>query len=142
MSCMRMVKRAVKRFAEYLPLSVAELMWRVVIARWETDSTRTARELYHKLGSPDRVMAGPFAGNFYIQCGGGGAWLPRLLGTYEKELWPVIESICKSPFSHIVDIGSAEGITPWGWRGDAITRRLCVSNRIRYVVTGSEDCQE
>src|SRR5262245_56331762 len=37
------------------------------------------------------------------------ALFPKLLGTYERELHPVLERICKEPYEGIVNIGCAEG---------------------------------
>jgi hypothetical protein len=35
--------------------------------------------------------------------------LPKLLGTYERELWPAIEAICGAGCERVVDVGAAEG---------------------------------
>src|SRR5262249_14226318 len=37
------------------------------------------------------------------------AYLPKLLGTYERELVPIIEQACRCRPSLIIDIGAAEG---------------------------------
>ena len=37
------------------------------------------------------------------------ALFPKLLGTYERELHPVLERICREPYKGIVNIGCAEG---------------------------------
>lgn len=39
----------------------------------------------------------------------GSALFPKLLGSYERELHPVIEEICREGYSEIVDVGCAEG---------------------------------
>jgi hypothetical protein len=56
-----------------------------------------------------RVMAGPFTGTCYVTQSIGSAYAPKLLGTYEKELQPVVERLCRCSFDLIVDVGAAEG---------------------------------
>jgi hypothetical protein len=55
------------------------------------------------------VLAGPFEGLKYPERAAGSAWAPKLLGTYELELAPVIEEIVSRGYSSVVDIGAAEG---------------------------------
>jgi hypothetical protein len=45
----------------------------------------------------------------YVALAYGSEVLPKLVGTYESELIPVIEVICRSGCDRIVDIGAAEG---------------------------------
>ena len=61
--------------------------------------------------SPDlTVKHGPFKGMMYPKKKAvGSALVPKLLGSYERELHPVIEKICSNEYSEIVDIGCAEG---------------------------------
>lgn len=55
------------------------------------------------------VAAGPFAGMHYpVQASEGGR-APRLLGSYEASLHPVIESVIARNYAQILDIGAAEG---------------------------------
>jgi hypothetical protein len=57
-----------------------------------------------------RVATGPFAGMKYVKNSRGSAYLPKLLGTYEKELWPTWELIAKACRNGtLINIGSAEG---------------------------------
>ena len=60
-------------------------------------------------GSGDRVAKGPFAGMRYIAGAVGSAYVPKLLGIYERELNPRIEQACALGFPLIIDIGAAEG---------------------------------
>lgn len=55
-----------------------------------------------------KVLAGPFAGlNFVaIQPGGGG---PHLLGTFERELSPIVEEILNANYEHLVNVGAGGG---------------------------------
>jgi hypothetical protein len=56
-----------------------------------------------------RVRAGSFAGLRYVSNSVGSAYLPKLLGIYERELSAQVESICAGKSGLIVDIGAAEG---------------------------------
>src|SRR5947209_6694984 len=55
------------------------------------------------------VNDGPFAGTRYIHGAVGSAYVPKLLGIYERELNARIEHACALKFPLIVDIGAAEG---------------------------------
>lgn len=55
------------------------------------------------------VKTGPFAGMKYISYSIGSAYIPKLLGIYERELDKVIDKVCMSQPSLIVDVGAAEG---------------------------------
>lgn len=89
-------------------------------ARWQrekleigTESERSERFINSAIISisPDcTVMHGPFKGMKYPQKKAvGSALVPKLLGSYEKEIQPIIERICTNRYSEIVDIGCAEG---------------------------------
>lgn len=56
-----------------------------------------------------KVRGGPFAGMRYVDESVGSAYLPKLLGIYERELNGCIEQACALSFPLIVDIGAAEG---------------------------------
>ncbi|MBU4348149.1 hypothetical protein KJ671_01415 [Patescibacteria group bacterium] len=55
------------------------------------------------------VASGPFSGMKYVSSSTGSRLLPKILGTYELELHPMVEEICKRSFDVIVDVGAAEG---------------------------------
>lgn len=56
------------------------------------------------------VMNGVFAGMKYPGIASvGSAIFPKLLGSYEKEIEPLLERICDTGYSEVVDIGCAEG---------------------------------
>ena len=57
----------------------------------------------------DTVRRGPFAGMRYIDRSIGSAHLPKLLGTYERELVEIIELVCAGFPELIIDLGAAEG---------------------------------
>lgn len=56
-----------------------------------------------------RVRSGPFLGIKYVDDSVGSAYIPKLLGIYERELGPAVEQACGIGFSLIVDVGAAEG---------------------------------
>jgi precorrin-6B methylase 2 len=60
---------------------------------------------------PDLVVKhGPFRGLKYAGAiSFGSALFPKLLGSYEHELKPILEEICEKPYSTIIDVGCAEG---------------------------------
>jgi predicted O-methyltransferase YrrM len=56
-----------------------------------------------------QVRQGPFAAMHYVRDSIGSAYLPKLLGIYERELSQYIEAICAQRPSLIVDLGAGEG---------------------------------
>jgi hypothetical protein len=60
---------------------------------------------------PDMTIRnGVFAGMKYPQMKSAGSTMfPKLIGSYERELEPVLERICSQRYTEIVDIGCAEG---------------------------------
>jgi hypothetical protein len=56
------------------------------------------------------VKHGPFKGMRYPRAESvGSSILPKLLGSYEHEIAPLIEQLCCKQFTEVVDIGCAEG---------------------------------
>ena len=55
------------------------------------------------------VASGPFRGMKYVASGVGSVYYPKLLGVYERELHPTIETIQNLRPDRIIDIGAAEG---------------------------------
>lgn len=55
------------------------------------------------------VRQGPFAGMRYIQDSQGSAYIPKLLGIYERELTPQVEALITRAPDLVVDVGAAEG---------------------------------
>lgn len=56
-----------------------------------------------------QVTGGPFVGMKYIETSTGSAYLPKLLGMYERELNPCVEALCARRLALVVDVGAAEG---------------------------------
>lgn len=55
------------------------------------------------------VQSGSFAGMAFLDRVSEGAYIPKLLGSYEAELHDVIERICTRGYETVVNIGCAEG---------------------------------
>ena len=56
-----------------------------------------------------RVIAGPFAGMEFHHAATGMTYYPKILGTYELELQPVIEEIARTPFTRVINAGAGDG---------------------------------
>lgn len=56
-----------------------------------------------------RVMSGPFSGMRYVDQSRGSALAPKLIGSYEEELHPVLAHVLARAYGQVVDIGCAEG---------------------------------
>jgi hypothetical protein len=70
---------------------------------------RMQRRILARLETPGLIARGPFQGMRYIPQAFCSEVLPKIVGTYESELIPAIETICESGCDRIVDIGAAEG---------------------------------
>jgi hypothetical protein len=57
------------------------------------------------------VRAGPFQGMQYPQLGhsAGSHFYPKILGTYEQEVYPYLEDALRAGIAEVVDVGCAEG---------------------------------
>jgi hypothetical protein len=55
------------------------------------------------------VASGPFKGMRYVKTATCGAYIPRLLGIYERELASIVEEICIMKPSVVVVVGAGEG---------------------------------
>jgi hypothetical protein len=55
------------------------------------------------------VQSGPFAGMRLLGRVSEGAYIPKLLGSYEAELHPFIEEVANAGYDAIINIGCAEG---------------------------------
>ena len=75
-----------------------------------TEHTIDVRGELARISPQLTVLHGPFQGMRYPKVQAiGSAIGPKLIGSYERELAPVIEAICARDYSEIVDIGCAEG---------------------------------
>lgn len=73
------------------------------------------------------VREGPFSGMRYIQVSQGSAYIPKLLGIYERELNLQIEAIIDREPRRVVDVGAAEGYYAVG-----LARRLPETHVIAF----------
>ncbi len=78
--------------------------------RERCERDETVRNLAQQIFPDLTVAGGPFRGMRYPSPQAlGYALLPKLLGSYESELHPVLEGMLANDYSVIVDIGCAEG---------------------------------
>lgn len=56
-----------------------------------------------------RVLAGPFEGMNYVTESHGAAYIPKIVGCYERELYDVVEEVIAGGHDLMVDVGAAEG---------------------------------
>jgi len=77
-----------------------------VPTRWRR-SERLVRQL--RASSGGRILAGPFAGCAYGERSHGSAYWPKVLGTYEQEVAPVVEGAIARGFDLALVAGAAEG---------------------------------
>jgi Methyltransferase small domain len=67
-------------------------------------------EILVKIFQNRKVLHGPFQGMEYPNLESVGSTLyPKLIGSYEMELHPIIEHFCKQDYSEIINIGCGEG---------------------------------
>ena len=90
-------------------------------SRWqETRHRNHIRRFEQRLGLPKltnsfveihgrNVLTGPFAGMVYVTQAKGSALMPKLVGSYEAELHPLIEQIVSADYDTVIDVGCAEG---------------------------------
>ena len=97
-------------------MCLAEPLFQAERARRSASDAEFARALSPTL----TVLHGPFAGMRYPAArAAGSALVPKILGSYERELHAVIERIVSTGYSDIVDVGCAEG-----WYAVGLAMRL------------------
>jgi hypothetical protein len=85
---------------------VADAIRKVVPARWRP-VTYLEQHAYKNTGG--RVHDGPFKGMRYIEHSYFSAYIPKILGMYEREVNPAIERAIAASPELVIDIGAAEG---------------------------------
>jgi hypothetical protein len=85
---------------------IAHAIRKVVPARWRP-ITYLEQHTFRSTGG--RVHDGPFKGMRYIERAQGSAYIPKLLGMYERELNPAVERAIAAAPGLVIDIGAAEG---------------------------------
>ena len=66
-------------------------------------------EILGRLESAEMIAQGPFRGMKYLSAAFCSELIPKLVGTYGRELNAAIETICLAGCDRIIDIGAAEG---------------------------------
>ncbi|MEM8897555.1 MAG: class I SAM-dependent methyltransferase [Bacteroidota bacterium] len=62
------------------------------------------------IGGAGEVLNGPFKGMRYpMEESVCSAYFPKIIGSYEKELWENLESLLEKQYNSIIDVGCAEG---------------------------------
>ena len=92
-----------------LPEAAVVAMVRVNRYLRRTPIEHEAVALYHQVGRPSTIIGGPFRGMNYITESTCGMILPKILGIYELELQPLLESAVALGPDLVIDVGSAEG---------------------------------
>jgi hypothetical protein len=92
-------------------LPTAALLAAVRVNRYlrRNPTEREVAALYRQIGRPSTINGGPFRGMRYITESTCGAILPKILGIYELEIQPLVESVVALGPDLVVDVGSAEG---------------------------------
>lgn len=117
------MKLLLKKIASYLAknnslrertaTNVARLSWFLEFERKKNNGTEENAIIENAINAviPDLVVKhGVFANMQYSEkISVGSTLFPKLLGSYEREIQPVIEQICKNDYDIIIDIGCAEG---------------------------------
>jgi hypothetical protein len=109
-----------------------------------------------RIQTNSRVQAGPFCGMQYVDQSYWSAYIPKLLGTYERELSGYIEEAVVLPFQTVIDIGAAEGYYAVGMAmrmrdtrviafemepaAQELLGRLAMLNRVSNQVTIEGEC--
>ena len=80
-------------------------------ARFKQARMSVLRErVLNRFSVPATVAAGPFKGLIYPELQSQGSALPpKLLGTYESELHPILNKWKQHDFNRIIDVGAGEG---------------------------------
>jgi hypothetical protein len=81
------------------------------------------------------VVSGPFAGMRYVATSQGSAYIPKLLGIYERELNPIVEAMVNRRPDLIIDIGAAEGYYAVG-----LARRLPATRIVAFEMEERGRC--
>lgn len=64
---------------------------------------------YLRKATRKRIFSGPFQGMYYVSESVGSSYFPKLLGTYEKELQPILEAHKQVRYDKLIVIGAGEG---------------------------------
>jgi hypothetical protein len=110
----------------HLPPALAEFLLRTKRSLKPSADYRRASAIHGRIGAPQTILAGPFAGMRYVDVIG---HLPKVLGIYELELRPAVERMVALAPDVIVNVGTAEGYYAVG-----LARRLPDTRVIGYDI--------
>jgi hypothetical protein len=124
---MIMTGDAIKEAAQHMPgYSLLRRARRQLRMRECSDEceTRHYLEWYLREELGGMVSSGPFEGMRYVDYATGGAYAPKLLGTYEMELHPWVRQLLEVPYEMMVNVGCAEGYYAVGFALSAARRDM------------------
>ena len=108
------MKQAIKALAQkILPAPVYAQLAAMSARRWiekvERDRGLDVLTRRYVAQHGRTVAGGPFAGMIYSPLADHRHVGARLLGSYEKEIAPAVESLCQISYHQVIDVGCAEG---------------------------------
>jgi len=109
---MNVIDKLKQRINEVLCQTPRALRPSVKSLLWLTSAfglVKREKYIFARMGFPDHIKRGPFVGMKYFPVSHGSALLPKILGTYEKELHPYIFELSANSWDIVVDVGAAEG---------------------------------
>jgi hypothetical protein len=115
---MKMLKHGIETLVKIEPIWAVLDATVLRLARYADEARRHGKAgappevaaIAEKLIPDLRVRHGVFAGMRYPSVAARGSTLfPKLIGSYERELHPIVERICREPYAQIIDVGCAEG---------------------------------
>lgn len=100
-------------------------------------STLIQNTLVQQYGA--KVIAGPFAGMEFLSQSAEGCHVPKLLGCYEEELHPFLNTLAQANYTTVLNVGCAEGYYAVG-----IKRLLPAVRMLAYDINPSaqEACRD
>jgi hypothetical protein len=156
----RLVSRALATPLGWRVIDATVLRWAryVIRCRQQSQSIDALLTEIVRREMPDLVVRhGPFKGLRYPEAFAiGSSLFPKLLGSYERELAEILESICSEPYTEIIDVGCAEGYYAVGlalripaarvWAFDtdqramALCRQMAALNGVAHRLTLGTHC--
>jgi hypothetical protein len=91
------------------PGAVANIAVSVQLKVFPSTFYRQRARIHRSLGGPSLVLQGPFRGMKFVSNSADKAYLPRIIGSYEVEVYPSVERICEADPDVIVVAGAGEG---------------------------------
>lgn len=104
----QMIRRCVESLPAPLPVLTQDALRLVRYPKIRRER-RLRQQILQKTGWSGAVAQGPFQGMQYYPRSYGSTILPKLMGTYEREIMPEVEAIVASGADRIIDVGAAEG---------------------------------